>query len=264
MFKYSFTLLIALLSLVSCSDGKLSSSEAHDLVEAALQDSPMYETAHFTLGEVKYRTKKDGDKIKQIKQLESDDYLSVEELKVKKKWLSNDSVWVVNIKCTEKALPYITELKETRAKVKTLEYVLSNEVTVEQKNEKKYLPITLSSPPCCSFRNPHHPNVFTRACRYPYYVQAIPNLSLMVEDRLAAFLLTMPYHRTTLDYPKNDNPFYSKKSSMGTPYNRYNRLWSHLLGLLHYHAQSDEGQVPLRLLPLLDRLVGKLLVFYLY
>ena len=136
MSKYSFTLLIALLSLVSCSDGKLSPSQAHDLVEAALQDSPMYETAHFTLGEVKYRTKKDGDKIKQIKQLENDDYLSVEELKVKKKWLSNDSVWVVNIKCTEKALPYVTELKETRAKVKTLEYVLSNEVTVEQKNEK--------------------------------------------------------------------------------------------------------------------------------
>ena len=67
----------------------------------------------------------------------------------------------------------------------------------------------------------------------------------MVEDRLAAFLRTMSYHRTTLDYPKNDNPFYSQKSSMGTPYNRYNRLWSHLLGLLHYHAQSDEGQVPL-------------------
>ena len=38
MFKYSFTLLIALLSLVSCSDGKLSSSQAHDLVEAALQE----------------------------------------------------------------------------------------------------------------------------------------------------------------------------------------------------------------------------------
>ena len=75
----------------------------------------------------------------------------------------------------------------------------------------------------------------------------------MVEDRLAAFLRTMSYHRTTLDYPKNDNPFYSQKSSMGTPYNRYNMRSSHLLGLLHYHAQSDEGQVPLRLLPLLDR-----------
>ena len=68
--------------------------------------------------------------------MESDDYLSIEEIKVKKKWLSNDSIWVVNIKCTDKALPYVTELKETRAKVKTLEYVLSNEVTVEQKNEK--------------------------------------------------------------------------------------------------------------------------------
>ena len=53
-----------------------------------------------------------------------------------KKWLSNDSVWVVNIKCTDKALPYIIELKETRAKVKTLEYTLSDEVTVEQKGEK--------------------------------------------------------------------------------------------------------------------------------
>ena len=42
----------------------------------------------------------------------------------------------MNIKCTDKALPYVTELKETRAKVKTLEYVLSNEVSVEQKNEK--------------------------------------------------------------------------------------------------------------------------------
>ena len=118
--RHTLTLLVALLSLVACSDGKLSPSQAHDLVEAALQDTPMYETAH----------------LKQIKQLESDDYLSIEEIKVKKKWLSNDSIWVVNIKCTEKALPYVTELKETRAKVKTLEYVLSNEITVEQKNEK--------------------------------------------------------------------------------------------------------------------------------
>ena len=71
--RHTLTLLVALLSLVACSDGKLSPSQAHDLVEAALQDTPMYETAHLTLGEVKYRTKKDGDKIKQIKQLESDD-----------------------------------------------------------------------------------------------------------------------------------------------------------------------------------------------
>ena len=93
--RHTLILLAALLSLVACSDGKLSPSQAHDLVEAALQDSPMYETAHLTLGEVKYRTKKDGDKIKQIKQLESDDYLSIEELKVKKKWLSNDSEYQV-------------------------------------------------------------------------------------------------------------------------------------------------------------------------
>ena len=140
--RHTLTLLVALLSLVACSDGKLSPSQAHDLVEAALQDTPMYETAHLTLGEVKYRTKKDGDKIKQIKQLESDDYLSIEEIKVKKKWLSNDSIWVVNIKCTDKALPYVTELKETRAKVKTLEYVLSNEVTITATFQKKETPFS--------------------------------------------------------------------------------------------------------------------------
>ena len=135
MRKY-IILLAAFLSLAACSDGKLTPSQAKDLVEESLEGKPLYETAYITLGEVKLRTQKDGEKIKQIKRLEYEDYLSLEEIKMKKKWLSNDSVWVVNIKCTDKALPYIIELKETRAKVKTLEYTLSDEVTVEQKGEK--------------------------------------------------------------------------------------------------------------------------------
>ena len=135
MRKY-IILLVAFLSLTACSDGKLTPSQAKDLVEESLEGKPLYETAYITLGEVKLRTQKDGEKIKQIKRLEDDDYLSLEEIKMKKKWLSNDSVWVVNIKCTDKALPYVTELKETRAKVKTLEYVLADEINVEQKNEK--------------------------------------------------------------------------------------------------------------------------------
>ena len=135
MRKY-IILLAAFLSFTACSDGKLTPSQAKDLVEESLEGKPLYETAYITLGEVKLRTQKDGEKIKQIKRLEDEDYLSPEEIKMKKKWLSNDSVWVVNIKCTDKALPYIIELKETRAKVKTLEYTLSDEVTVEQKGEK--------------------------------------------------------------------------------------------------------------------------------
>ena len=135
MRKY-IILLAAFLSFTACSDGKLTPSQAKDLVEESLEGKPLYETAYITLGEVKLRTQKDGEKIKQIKRLEDEDYLSLKEIKMKKKWLSNDSVWVVNIKCTDKALPYIIELKETRAKVKTLEYTLSDEVTVEQKGEK--------------------------------------------------------------------------------------------------------------------------------
>ena len=135
MRKY-IILLAAFLSFTACSDGKLTPSQAKDLVEESLEGKPLYETAYITLGEVKLRTQKDGETIKQIKRLEDEDYLSLEEIKMKKKWLSNDSVWVVNIKCTDKALPYIIELKETRAKVKTLEYTLSDEVTVEQKGEK--------------------------------------------------------------------------------------------------------------------------------
>lgn len=135
MRKY-IILLAAFLSFTACSDGKLTPSQAKDLVEESLEGKPLYETAYITLGEVKLRTQKDGEKIKQIKRLEDEDYLSLEEIKMKKKWLSNDSIWVVNIKCTDKALPYIIELKETRAKVKTLEYTLSDEVTVEQKGEK--------------------------------------------------------------------------------------------------------------------------------
>nr|WP_314803825.1 hypothetical protein [uncultured Capnocytophaga sp.] len=136
MKRYSFFILVFCLILVACSDGKLSSSRAKELIEDSLEAKPLYETAHFSLGEVKYRTQKDGDKIKQLKKLEEDDYISIEELKVKKKWLSNDSVWVVNIKCTDKALPFITELKENRAKVKTIEYILTEEIQIEQKNEK--------------------------------------------------------------------------------------------------------------------------------
>ena len=116
MRKY-IILLAAFLSLAACSDGKLTPSQAKDLVEESLEGKPLYETAYITLGEVKLRTQKDGEKIKQIKRLEDEDYLSLEEIKMKKKWLSNDSVWVVNIKCTDKALPYIIELKETRAKL---------------------------------------------------------------------------------------------------------------------------------------------------
>ena len=135
MRKY-IILLAAFLSFTACSDGKLTPSQAKDLVEESLEGKPLYETAYITLGEVKLRTQKDGEKIKQLKRLKEEDNLSLEEIKMKKKWLSNDSVWVVNIKCTDKALPYIIELKETRAKVKTLEYTLSDEVTVEQKGEK--------------------------------------------------------------------------------------------------------------------------------
>ena len=104
MRKY-IILLAAFLSLAACSDGKLTPSQAKDLVEESLEGKPLYETAYITLGEVKLRTQKDGEKIKQIKRLENEDYLSL-------------------------------ELKETRAKVKTLEYTLSDEVTVEQKGEK--------------------------------------------------------------------------------------------------------------------------------
>ena len=135
MRKY-IILLAAFLSLAACSDGKLTPSQAKDLVEESLEGKPLYETAYITLGEVKLRTQKDGEKIKQIKRLEDEDYLSLEEIKMKKKWLSNDSVWVVNIKCTDKALPFITELKENRAKVKTIEYILTEEIQIEQKNEK--------------------------------------------------------------------------------------------------------------------------------
>ena len=135
MRKY-IILLVAFLSLTACSDGKLTPSQAKDLVEESLEGKPLYETAYITLGEVKLRTQKDGEKIKQIKRLEDEDYLSLEEIKMKKKWLSNDSVWVVNIKCTDKALPFITELKENRAKVKTIEYILTEEIQIEQKNEK--------------------------------------------------------------------------------------------------------------------------------
>ena len=54
----------------------------------------------------------------------------------------------------------------------------------------------------------------------------------------------------------------AKKNRMATTYCRYSRLWSYLLGLLHHYAQGYESQIPLRFLPLLDWLVGKLSILY--
>ena len=58
MKRYSFFILVFSLILVACSDGKLSSSRAKELIEDSLEAKPLYETAHFSLGEVRYRTQK--------------------------------------------------------------------------------------------------------------------------------------------------------------------------------------------------------------
>ena len=80
MKRYSFFILVFCLILVACSDGKLSSSRAKELIEDSLEAKPLYETAYFSLGEVKYRTQKDGDKIKQLKKLEKTMLLFSKEL----------------------------------------------------------------------------------------------------------------------------------------------------------------------------------------
>ncbi|GIZ15460.1 hypothetical protein [Capnocytophaga catalasegens] len=133
-----YTLLLSI--FVACSEkGQLSQSTAKDLIESHLANEKVFESATITLGEMKLKTNKDTEKIKQIKLLGNENFFDIEEIKSKKRLFSSDSLWIINIKLDEKALPYVIELKETKAKVKTIEYQLttSKDITIEQKGEKR-------------------------------------------------------------------------------------------------------------------------------
>lgn len=127
--------------LTGCDNRTLNTSKATSAIATYLEEKPIYESAYFTVGETKLRTKKDRVLIEQYKQLEADGYIVFTDKSSKKRWLSKDSVWNVTLKLTEKAHPYVIKQKNNKIKIKTIEYKVNTEngLQIENKGKKSAL-----------------------------------------------------------------------------------------------------------------------------
>lgn len=113
---------------VACgSDKSISERVALGEVGHYLESNPVYETAEFDYGEVKFRQKSDSLLLAAYKELEKSGYVTMDLLKKSRRFLSKDSTFVYLVKLEDKSIPYVLEKTDKRATIKTAEYTLDEE-----------------------------------------------------------------------------------------------------------------------------------------
>ncbi|MGM5630567.1 hypothetical protein O2K51_06645 [Apibacter raozihei] len=118
-------LAFVLTGFLSCGDkAALSESTAVNAVEKYLKSYPIYETTEMEIGEVRFKIKRDEQKLVAYKNLASKGYINFELSKQKKKFLSKDSIYIYEVKLTDKARPFVFKQKKEKVEVKTYEYQL--------------------------------------------------------------------------------------------------------------------------------------------
>ncbi|MDR0229044.1 MAG: hypothetical protein LBI72_08285 [Flavobacteriaceae bacterium] len=125
-------------SIISCDNKTLNTTVATEAIADYMEEMPIYESATFEVGEVKFRLSKEKELIEKYKNLEKEGYIDFSDEITKKKWLSKDSIWTVTIKLTDKAMPYVIEQKSNKLKVKTIDYRVNKDsgIQIEDKNKK--------------------------------------------------------------------------------------------------------------------------------
>lgn len=136
-FLGAFTILFSLL-FISCDNKTLNTAVATEAIANFMEEKPIYESAAFEVGEVKFKVNKEQGLIKEYKSLEKDGYIKFSDEITKKRWLSKDSTWTVTIKLTEKANPFVIEQNNNKLKVKTIDYRVNKDsgIQIESKNNK--------------------------------------------------------------------------------------------------------------------------------
>lgn len=136
--KFLFGLLaFGSILLYSCSDENITTSTALKIIDNYLEEKPIYETTDLPLGTLKLRTTKDADQIEHYKSLEKKGLIAFEEESLKKKWLSKDSIWNIDIHITDQAKPYIISQKSSKVTVKTVQYELDKDQPLQINNKSK-------------------------------------------------------------------------------------------------------------------------------
>ncbi len=131
--------LLLLIFITGCGNNAvLEQSTASSLVAAYLKSNPVYELEKIELGEIKFKSATDKEKLAKFKELSSNGYVDMQLQKQKKKFLSKDSSYVYMVTLTDKSKTYILKQEQNKATVKVMEYVLDkdNPATLDKAGNK--------------------------------------------------------------------------------------------------------------------------------
>lgn len=124
-------LFFLLMVIAACSSESLSVKQATNLIEARTEKYPYFEKTTLQLGEQKYNVRKDSAELSVLRNLASQDLISLQTIKSHKKLLSKDSVLVVNIGLTTKAADFVIDQKKNKAQVKTYLFTIQEDSDVQ-------------------------------------------------------------------------------------------------------------------------------------
>ncbi len=124
-------LFFLLMVIVACSSESLSVKQATNLIKTHTEKYPYFEKTTLQLGEQKYSVRKDSAEITVLRNLASQDLISLQTIKSHKKLLSKDSVLVVNIGLTTKAADFVIDQKKNKAQVKTYLFTIQENSDVQ-------------------------------------------------------------------------------------------------------------------------------------
>ena len=121
------------------SEKSISDRVALSEIGYYIESNPIYDTAPMNYGEVKINQRADSALLATYEQLERGGYISMEQLKARKKFLSKDSTFVYLVKLTDKSIPFVLEKTADKVTVKTFEYTLDEDggVLVEQTGKNR-------------------------------------------------------------------------------------------------------------------------------
>lgn len=124
-------LFFLLMVIAACSSESLSVKQATNLIETHTEKYPYFEKTNLQLGEQKYSVRKDSAELSVLRNLASQDLISLKTISSHKKLLSKDSVLVVNIGLTTKAADFVIDQKKNKAQVKTYLFTIQEDSDVQ-------------------------------------------------------------------------------------------------------------------------------------
>lgn len=119
------------IALFACKNqASINNQEAGKVVITYLKENPEYKTTKFDFGALKFNSMKEYAALEHYRQLANDDFITLDLVKSKKKFLSKDSSFIYSVKLTQKASPYVLKQDVNSAIVKAIIYELPDDKPV--------------------------------------------------------------------------------------------------------------------------------------